>query len=272
MTLCIAARYPWGIMANLPGGPGPQAILFATDSRLTLRPTETTYDIAEKLFQVSENVGIVYAGNSFLGETCVDRLREVLSAEHPVEAEDVATIAKSLVNSIYGEFVHEHNSTPPLIFLLGTYEHRTHNAFLFGLENLGSHSFEAQELTGVKAIGSTLQIRELYRQKLEEFIEWRLSHGRGVSDNPLEWLNCLAIVLKRAVIESGIDPSVGGLVQTALIGRNGFSWVGQVKYELGKGWTESTVRTKDGWRLVDEAGREKAETRRLPWTIFDVAE
>lgn len=252
-------------MANLPGPSGPQAILFATDSRLTDLSTMKTYDVGEKLFPICGNVGLVYAGITRIGISCVQRLQESWEAKESVECPEVLENACSVFRE---EYVVCASQGEPLVFMLGVYDFSLDQPRLFGYQY---PNFDVSEMKGVNAIGSSNHIRELYKQKYEEFVKWRFSHG-GVSDNPIEWLNYVQIVLNNEVIELGLDPTVGGLVQTAIVDKGGFNWVAHSVRKVDGKWTE-TSRDHKNWRVIEvNSKKEIARTKRFQDGIFNISE
>jgi len=248
-------------MANLPGPPVPQAILFATDSRLTQIRTGKTLDTAEKLFPLCVNAGLVLAGNYEIGKKCVEELQKKLGGK-VMEVEEVITLAHSTFKHV------SHGRVSRLSFMLGVYDNEFNQARLIGYE---APDFQPEELRGIRAIGSSRDIQELYKQKFETFVKERFSHG-GVSCHPLEWVNFIQIVLNNAVIELGVDRCIGGLVQTAIIESDGFQWVGHSVRELNGKWI-STNRKNGFWRMVEvDSGKEFIRTEKFPSGFFMISE
>jgi len=266
LTLCIAAKFPWGIMATLPGPPIPQAILFATDSRLT-DLANRTIDIAEKLFPICSNAGLVFSGNYEIGRTCVQELQSELKEKQTIVAREIFSIAHSTLKQKFRQLAHTFDYRY-LSVMLGVYDYENSQAKLVGYE---SPSFQPVEMTGVTAIGSTSEIKRLYKRKLVRFVKERFSHGGGVGDSPLEWLNFIQIVLDNAVIELGLDPHVGGLVQTAIIERVGFNWVGHSARKPTGKWI-STLRRREHWHKIEvDSQREIARTEKHPHGFFSIS-
>lgn len=263
MTLSVVAKYPWGIMKSLPGGPGPEALLFVTDSLLTWKLPGVGYDYGEKLFPIGRNAAMAYAGSSYLASKAVPRLQRNFPPTSLVKA-------KTLTEEVQSEFAKARwEIALDLVALLGVYDPEVNRLILYGLDSCSSPPFYPHELSGVHAIGSSKHVGELYKKKLDEFV-W--GGGRVVSDDPFEWLNFMAIVLRKT-IELEIASDIGGLVQTAIVDYKGFRWVSQAKWSPGKGTIEFTQRKNGGWQIVDKSGRVILRTMGInPWGIFKLAE
>jgi hypothetical protein len=184
-----------------------------------------------------------------------------------IPAREIISLAQSTFEQEFYKlartFPNKHSS-----FMLGVYDYEDSQAVLLGYE---SPSFQSIEMKGVNAIGATREIQELYKRKFDEFVKERFSRG-GVSDNPLEWLNFIQIVLNSAVVESELDPHIGGPVQTAIIDGIGFHWVGHnIRKPNGK-WI-STERRNGNWHEVEvNSKKEIARTEKDPTGFFKVSD
>lgn len=266
LTLCIAARFPWGIMARLPEPPVPQAILFATDSRLTDLRTNRTLDIGEKLFPICDIAGLVFSGSYEIGIESVRKLRNNIERKKIPLAKEIAEIAELTFEQ---QFRKINSPNKHLSLMLGVYDHGGDKTLLLGFK---SPNFQPVEMNGVNAIGGTPEIQELYKRKFDEFVEQHFHGGGGVSDNPMEWLNFMQIILGNTVIEMNIHPRIGGLVQTAIIDKNGFSWVGHGLRKPSGKWI-LTERADGSWRIVEaDSKRIIARTERDPEQFFKISD
>jgi hypothetical protein len=255
-------------MATLPGPPVPQAILFATDSRLTELSRNRTLDIGEKLYPVCGNAGLVFSGNFQIGRKCVQELQSILEEKQTISAREIVSMTQTTFKQEFYQFARIFPNRH-LSLMLGVYDYENSQVRLVGYE---SPYFQPMEMKGVNAIGGTPEIQELYKEKFEDFVKKRYSHGGGITDNPLEWLNFIQIVLNNAVIESKLDPRIGGLVQTAIIDRNGFNWVGHsVRKPIGK-WI-STEWKNGSWHMVEvDSQGEIARTVKEPEGFFKISD
>lgn len=265
MTLSIAAKYPWGIQANLPGGPGPEAILFATDSRLTHYITGATCDIGEKLLPIGRNAAMVYAGPAKSAEMVVRKLHREFPHSSQVKL-------KTLTQCVQSEFAKAHlEINRRSAALLGVYDPDVKRTALYGFDSSSIPPFCPRELSGVQCIGTSVPVCQLYVKKLDEFVDSQMT-TRGVADNPIEWLSFIAVVLRK-VIEQAIAPGVGGLVQTAIVDQTDFRWVTQVKWSPGKGTFQVTQRKNGEWQIVDNRGSVVSRTVKLnPFGIYKLQE
>ena len=156
-----------------------------------------------------------------------------------------------LTSSYAGESIALH-------LLIGIYD--LDDVKLYRLLDNSSPPFKAFEIEGLYAIGSTPDIRDKFTQEYEAFFQKRLSQGGGVNDEPLEFSNFINIVLEKSIISTGIALGVGGLVQTAMITRRGFSWIEKSKIETEFNNIIRTIRRDKKWYKLDKNGRIIQET------------
>lgn len=250
MTLSIVGKYPWGIM-KFPV-PGPKAIIFATDSRFTDLSSGITSDVGPKLIKLSDNAGVVYAGIVLLAYECINNILQNSNDINYNNSKEAIIEIEKLVRQKYIELTSNYTrESSTLQLLIGIYDHHIDDAKLYRLVDNSSPPFKAFELEGLHAIGSTLDIRDIYIQEYEAFFHKRLSQG-GVNFVPLEFLNFINIVLEELIISTGIAPGVGGLVQTAMITRSGFSWIGKAVIKTDLNEIIRTIRRDNKWYQIDK--------------------
>lgn len=257
MTLSIAGKYPWGIMKSFPGGPGPKAIIFATDSRFTDLSSRITRDIGPKLIKLSDNAGVVYAGSVLPAYECIKNILQNSNDINYKNSKEAIVEIEKLVRQKYIELTSSHELL--LHLLIGIYDYHIDDAKLYRLFDNSSPPFKHEEIEGLNAIGSNPDIRGKYTQEYETFFQKRLSQVGGINDSPLEFLNFTNIALDK-IISSGIAPYVGGLVQTAMITRNGFSWIGKTLIKPDLNNIIKTIRRDNKWYQIDKNGRIIQET------------
>ncbi len=256
MTLSISGKYPWGIMKSLPGGPGPKAIIFATDSRFTDLSSRITRDIGPKLIKLSDNAGVVYAGSVLHAYECIKNILQNSNDINYNNSKEAIMEIEKLVRQKYIELKSSQaRESVALHLLIGIYDHHIDDAKLYRLLDNSSPHFKAFEIEGLYAIGSTPDIRYKFTQEYEAFFQKRLSQGGGVNDEPLEFSNFINIVLEKSIISTGIAPGVGGLVQTAIITRTGFSWIGKAVIKPDFNNIIRTIRRDNKWYKIDKNGR-----------------
>ncbi|MCW4013048.1 MAG: hypothetical protein NWF07_08665, partial [Candidatus Bathyarchaeota archaeon] len=56
--------------------------------------------------------------------------------------------------------------------------------------------------------------------------------------------------MKTNIIEAGIDPGIGGLVQTAILNKKGFKWITQATIEAQDGSILVTKRNNESWKQI----------------------
>ncbi len=251
MTLSIAGKYPWGIMKNLPGGSGPKAIIFATDSRFTDLLSGITSDIGPKLIKLSGNAGVVYAGSVLPAFECI---KNILQNSNDINYNNSKEAIVEIENHVRRKYIELTSSytgeSLALHLLIGIYD--LDDAKLYRLLDNSSPPFKAVEIEGLYAIGSNPYIQGKFTQEYEIFFQERLSKGGGVNDNPLEFLNFINIVLDKSIISSGIAPYVGGIIQTAMITRNGFSWIEKAVIKPDFNNIIRTIRRDNKWYQIDK--------------------
>ena len=242
----------------LPGPPVPEAILFATDSRISYSGGDTR-DAGPKLFPLTSNSGVVYAGWVESGVKCIRSLQNHFhgrTIESPLE--DMRQ-AELIVRNEHLSLLKERNiEGARLKLLIGIYDTQQNAAKLFRLVDDSTPPFKAEEIEGLHGIGRP-QTVDVFKHEFEKFFDSQLGGpGGGVSDNPMQWLNFITIALMR-VIETEVDRGVGGLVQTAIVGRNGFSWGGHGVIRPDDSEI-ATQRMDSRWRQINEKGHLIQET------------
>lgn len=268
MTLAIGAKYPWGELNKLvgPGSEPSEAIILASDSRWskwTDRYGFVPYrDIGAKLFQLGIDVGAVYAGDSQAGENCLGELRYRLSRQKTPNSKHSRELAQKVFRRTYKHHLASRGLSPDechLYILLGTCNAMGRaELYHFGY----STNFEAEPLTGLKAIGWPDAIGKfdvLFKEELRKQVKEKLSLRRNYPEIPMLDLNPMPIkpihvatfisAILTNIIESKAHKVVGGKVQCAVISTEGFSQPQLLctsdPTNEGPGWTEATANPNE---------------------------
>lgn len=261
MTLAIGAKYPWGELNKLvgPGSEPPEAIILASDSRWTYHYSSMPYrDIGTKLFQLGIDVGAVYAGYSQVGEECLYELGRQLSRQNMPDSKHSRELAQKVFRRTYKHHLASRGLSPdewPLYILIGTCN-AMGRAELYHFRY--STNFEAEPLTGLKAIGwpdakdkFNERFEEELRKQVRKELSLRSNHPKiPLSDldpmpiKPMHVATFISAVLTN-IIESKAHKTVGGKVQCAVISTEGFSqprllYTSDPTNE-GPGWAEATA-------------------------------
>ena len=242
MTLAIGAKYPWGELNKLfvPPAKPPSAIILASDSRWTYKSGPVPYtDVGTKLFAINNRVGAVYAGESQVGEKCLDELRWELGRQKRPGSQLGRELAQKTFRRVYKTYLASKKWTPdkcPLYILIGA------------CNTLGEvelclfeywDDFVAKPLEGIHAIGRdnvAQEFKSVLESELKRQVEKELSLRRRRPTIPIPDLvpvpikaDHVAMIiagLLHNIIESELDKTVGGKVQCAVITAEGFSLPG----------------------------------------------
>jgi hypothetical protein len=243
MTLSIAGKYPWGIFKTAPGGPGPQGIIFLTDSRFTDNVTNEINDVGPKIFSLSNDVGLVYAGWVHGALECIKSFKNYLQVNSNKSTFEKIDNLQNIAREKYSQLQKGRTENSPLYFLIGIWGRYENSPDLYLLRNDSPFPFHAEIVDGLYAIGANESTRNLFHQKLDEYCK----SGKVLNDNPLDWLNYCSVVLSNDIIVPQVSRYVGGLIQTAILSKNQFNWVTQAEF-LGSSETWIiTEREGDRW-------------------------
>ena len=219
-------------------GKPPEAIILASDSRWTISCGAVKHyqDYGTKLFQLGIDVGAVYAGYSKAGEECLYELGRQLSRQNMPDSRHSRELAQKVFRTTYKHHLASRGLSPkewPLYILIGTCNAMGRaELYHFGY----STNFEAEPLTGLKAIGwpdAIDEFKERFEDELRKQVEKRLSLRSNQPEIPLSGLDPMPIkpmhvaifisAVLTNIIGSEVDETVGGKVQCAVISTEGFS-------------------------------------------------
>ena len=234
MTLSIAGTCI-GFFKNIPVY--PDGAFFVSDSRITF-PNMQREDIAPKIFRLSNTAGMVYAGSVGGAIYIKKHIKQYFLKNKAYNINEIFDIYKKRYNKIKLRGGNKRST-----IIVGFYDITKNTTRIFQLIIDDDDVCTYKELHGMYAIGSTRKIREQFRNEVIEYLK-TLS---GFNIWPMNWVGYVSTVLKKSVIEKGLDLSIGGLVQTAIIQNSRFSWVTQANSsKSGKSWTV-TSRIENGW-------------------------
>jgi hypothetical protein len=229
MTIAIGAKYPCGRLSVLQTHL-PQAIIFVTDSRWTYSSPQVRFeDIGTKLFYLSNNSAIVYAGDVASAEHCISELKRKLQNSRL----RIINVSETF-QRVYKHHLKNRSSLKhPLFFLMGVYL-KTGQANLIYFE---SPAFKPVFLKGVQGIGEMVavdEVKEIAYQHMDELIEG------NVKDHAMKLGMWLAGIVHEQAILNPKYSTVAGPIQFAIVDKDGIQ-----ASELS--WTKDPTGAKDTW-------------------------
>ena len=260
MTIAVAALWPWDVSQiaelwewerlqglNPPFPPTPRAGILMSDSRWTYSPGKT-HDWGSKLFRLTHDAGAVYSGHVPSGEDALNRLGKWFH-KGKVRSPAKAVTAK-LLRQTYGA---AKSSDPLRVFVASCGPTGPAQLLYFDSD----HRFVPLSLYGVRVLARP-DTEHAFRTGLSEAMKEIM---RGSADITLaKSALCLAIALQQYVIGPGIDDSVGGKIQCAIVDQRGFHRMG-----LSRGYPDDTKvisAAKDDMTLY-RPNRESRRDRRF---------
>jgi hypothetical protein len=242
MTIAIGAKYPWGVLNNLPprGFIVPEAIILASDSRFS-KNTPNGYivssDFGAKIFQIGNDVAGVYAGACAPAEECFYEFSEALDYYERPDSNANTVLAQKIFYSVYKHYLAIHKLKPedaPLYVLLGACNKNSH-AELYSLRY--DTNFVAEPITGIKALGWPISLRKFessfntgLTNNVDEHLSIRLYYPQipiaqiSPMPIPVEHIALLVGATLDSVINSNRDATIGGQIQCAIISSSGVSF------------------------------------------------
>ena len=264
MTLAVGIPYPVEGMAELaePGWVPSRSIILATDSRWTWQFPDghvEAEDRASKMFRVHERTVAVYAGESKLGEQCLDELRWSFRTGRLPSSKLGRDNAQDVFSRVYKTSCAsrgQQSIRPALYFVLGTCTPTEQTELCYFSYADG---FVPQEVTTYKAIGWTEAVRHfdcLFKRNLR----FALNQERQLQEkwpsvvtsfyslnNQIrpEHIAMFAATAIREIIDNGLDDTVGGHIQCAIIKPTSID-LPTFRYTTdptnkGPGWTRATT-------------------------------
>lgn len=255
MTLSIAAKYPWGplrklnqLQRNL-----PQAIILVSDSRWTrYYPNDRCEfeDVGTKVFALTSDSGIVYAGDVICGEHCITELSKRLKRNRKPSFKVSMYTAQQTFQRIYRYHKRRRNKMFPVYFLVGVCD-KAGNASLM---SFAPSKFAPVFIGGMYGIGvreaykdfEPVINREIERRVKEEFdLRARYPILQTMPDLPIqnhaEQVGMLvAATMQTQVIGASQYSTIGGPIQYAIITKEGIG-----APELS--WTKDPTGITDTW-------------------------
>lgn len=229
MTIAIGAKYPCGrlhvLQAHL-----PQAIIFVTDSRWTYSSPKVRFeDIGTKLYDLTNNSAIAYAGDVTSAEHCISELKRKLQNSRLRIVNATETFQR-----VYRHHLKNRSSLKhPLFFLMGVYL-KTGQANLVYFE---SPAFKPVFLEGVQGIGEMAavdEVKETVNRHIDELIEG------NIKDHTMKLGMLLAGVMNEQAILNPKYSTIGGPIQFAIVDKDGIK-----TSELS--WTKDPTGATDTW-------------------------
>ena len=267
MTIAVGAKYPWGSLNRLlpPGFKIPEAVILASDGRLSKKQGSDytpKLDIGTKVFQLGRDAVAVYAGISVIGEKCIDELRWRLSKQYSPNSVNSRKIAQEVFQTVY-----KHNlasmqvnlDDAPLYILIGACNKRG-QAELYKA-SYASH-FRLEPVSGLNAIAwpdTKNSFDNFLSDELSKQVENELSLRQRFPKIPIaswvpmpikaEQVAILIVAILSRIIETGMDKTIGGMVQCAIVTNEGVTFP-EISYTTngtnqGRGWTRATANQEE---------------------------
>lgn len=264
MTIAVALKYPWGDLNRLPppNSKIPEAVILASDSRISRKEPSgylRAWDVGTKLFKLTRDAAGVYAGMSQAGELCFAELMRRLSKQKMRTSARSAEIAEETFKAVYRHQIAQEKLEPddaPLYVLIGACDRRGQAELYYFSYRTG---FKAEAITDARALGwqhTVDRFRQLLTTELRDNVERELSLRERFPQVPMASLVPMPIKAEHVmilinsilfrVIESGSDPTIGGMLQCGLVTAEGVS-LPEISYSPdptneGPGWTRATAK------------------------------
>ena len=238
MTLAIGAKYPWGSLHKFAVFQGdlPQAIIFVTDSRWTRdNPNNQNdfEDVGTKLFGLTTEAAMVYAGDVISGEHCIKEFGRKLQKIRRRSFRVNLYIAQQTFQETYKYHrLSRKTKVFPLYFLIGVCDKAGRASLIY----LSSPKFKPLYLEGMHGIGEREALRDLenaVNQEIDKGVkeEFDLRFRYPVEDAPhrldekyaMKVAMWIGIAMREQVIDSTAYPTVGGPLQIAIIEKTGIT-------------------------------------------------
>jgi 20S proteasome alpha/beta subunit len=263
MTIAVGAKYPWGNLNRLPptGIKIPEAIILASDSRFSRVESGDHIlisDVGAKLFPLGNDCAVVYAGISAIGELCFDELRWRLAKESNPNSIHSKSIAEKTFNSVYRQQVASMKLKPedaPLYILIGACN-KHGQAELYKASY--ASNFRLEPVSGLNVVAwedTRKSFDNFLSDELDKQVEEELSLRKRFPEIPMASLTPMPIDAQQVAIlivasisraiEKGMDTTIGGMVQCAVITTEGVVFP-EISYtsngtNKGPGWTRETA-------------------------------
>lgn len=277
MTLAVGIPYPVKGMAELaePGWVPSRSIILATDSRWTWQFPDGHTEVEDrgsKMFKVHERTIAVYAGESKLGEQCLGELRWSFRTGRLPTSKLGRDNARDVFSHVYKTRCASRgrqSTSPALYFVLGTCTPTGQTELCYFSYEDG---FAPQVVTTYKAIGWTEAVRH-FDSLFKSYLDIALDRERQLQERfpnvvgsfyslnnqicPME-IAMFAAGAIREIIDNGLDYTVGGHVQCAIVNPSSID-LPTFKYTTdptneGPGWTRATVNPGELKTLTNALG------------------
>lgn len=246
MTIAVAAPFPWGFarkaLRSFSGATLHKRVILAADSRWTYgdRPPD---DMGQKLWKLApkHGIGAVFAGDVRSAEealeTCQRRL-DLLARPAPGIVADVISVA---LDQVYAAHQAKRLELGPLYVLVGIVGADSGASIirLSSDDHFRPHVEHELQVIGWPSACETLLAK--LAEKDEEFLQGDIAWKIDVQ----EWALRLAGTLFTDIIEPNDEATVGGGVQIAIVGPDG--WKDLTVARLGLVDIESS-----DWKLISE--------------------
>jgi hypothetical protein len=253
MTLCLAVRYPLSYLRNFPA-PLEEAIIFLSDSRISY--VDGTKDIVDKIIPVCKNAVAVIAGNARFQLECVLNIKYRLDEDKNYTADKIIDIIKDCYQSKLSNTL-----TPPIAqTIFGIYDHSINKSRLYKVNiEAGLQVTELLNKEEMYFIGSDELRQEFTKLEIEQAI--KKQDGNQLAFHPLEWANLFYRVFNEEFNVKKQEKSVGGIIQSACLYKNGFQWANHMGLSFDENGKmvilEKTIRRDNGWLRVLQNNKEE---------------
>jgi len=237
LTLSIAAKYPWGPLRKLTVFQSdlPQALIFVTDSRWTKYYPNNQYefeDVGTKFFALASDSGVVYAGDVISGEHCVKELSRKLKKNRKASFKVSMYTAQQTFQDTYRYHKQRRRTKVfPLWFLIGVCD----KAGSASLMSFTSPKFSPAFIEGIYGVGIK-EAWKVFENAINEEIDKAVKEEFDVRSrypvlqtmpnlpvkNDAQHVGMLvAAIMKERIINSPNQSTIGGLLQYAIITKEG---------------------------------------------------
>ena len=193
MTIAIAAKWPWELILKLadlpPGRRINQAAILLSDSRWTISRSSTLgegseihLDVGTKLFQLSNDAGAVYAGDTSAGEESMWRLERRFKQNRVNKPPHI--LAREMFKAIYAR----HRTENPLRIWVGVCDPQSRADLWFFNSDA---DFEPEAADGVQILAFP-ETEMAFREGLETVIQDSFANPSNIPLGPdrWRWNNC----------------------------------------------------------------------------------
>ena len=258
------------LKSNLESGPLAvhDAAMIFSDSRVTVRRKSgelQAEDIVQKAFMLSPNVCIAFSGAVYACKEYIDQIEQLLSSLSAMHPDIIATSISDEITKVLkkNKWV---NKNQLVSFILGIIDLRTRKKFLYKIEANFNSSFSAQKIEDIAMIGGSLpthEIKSVFQGKIKEVIDDYIRRPGEIRIRLFNALIPLNIAFQH-VIDTKIDPLIGGLIQNLILDNQGIHPGGLSTIPSDSTKTMKTTMSSDaGWVMTEGRNRKIGEAKPL---------